>query len=141
MAMNKIEIESYKLERGENYVAIGSRYTYDEWHRIFLVGKPDPQGVQKQIEMIFANNRFLANYFSEGVGYVDESANFILVRWRIKEFEPIYDILRSEKPVFFEHDQYTDLDNPSNPNLRIHVARITTSREDTGEGPEDFNRP
>ena len=140
MALEKLEIETYKLERGEYYVSnsvIGE--DLESWHRIFLLSKADTDGIQKRIELQFTSDRYLANYISQGVGYASASENRILIRYRLSEFEPTYDILRSEKPVFFEYDQLPA--NPSSIRIRVNTARITTNREETGEGPTDLTRP
>ncbi len=138
MALEKIEIANYKLERGEYYIA-GSSIGKDleTWHRIFLFGKPNADGISIKIEMEFATDRYLENYIPDGVGYVSTSSNRILVRYRLSEFEPIYDILRSEDPVFFEHDQFPS-QNPEQ--MRVNTARITTNTEDTDEGPMDITQ-
>ncbi len=139
MALEKLEIETYKLERGEYYVAIGGGYDLESWHRIFLLSKPDTDGIQKRVELQFASDRYLENYISQGVGYVSDSENRVLIRYRLSEFEQTYDILRSEKPVFFEYDQFTGDLSPER--MRVHTARLTTSREETGEGPTDLTHP
>ena len=136
MALDKVEIETYQLELGEYYVVAGGNEDLESWHRIFLLGKPDNQGIQKRIELQFASDRYLENYISEGVGKV--SGLRILIRYRISEFNQIYEILRSESPVFFEYDQFP---SGSQDHMRVHTARITTSSEETGEGPADFSHP
>jgi len=131
MALEKLEIETYKLERGEYYVSssvIG--HDLESQHRIFLLSKADTNGIQKGIELEFSNDRYLKNYISEGVGYASASENRILIRYRLSEFEPTYDILRSEKPVFFEYDQFPG--GPSPNSMRVNTARITTSSKETG---------
>ena len=141
MALEKLEIETYKLERGEYYVSnsvIGE--DLESYHRIFLLSKKaDTDRIQKRIELQFASDRYLKNYISQGVGYASASENRILIRYRLSEFEPTYDILRSEKPLFFEYDQFPG--GPSPTSMRVHTARITTSNEETGEGPTDLTRP
>ena len=135
MALEKLEIDTYQLERGEYYIAVGNDYDLEAWHRIFLACKADANGIQKRVELQFATDRYLEDYIAEGVGYVSVPDNTILIRYRLAEFEPIYNILRSEDPVFFEHDQFNDSSSPER--MRVHSARITTSTEDTGEGPKD----
>ena len=139
MALKQLEIETYELERGEYYVAgsdIGE--ALESWHRIFLLSKPDTNGIQKRVEMQFASDRYLENYISSGVGFASDSENRVLVRFPLSEFEQTYNVLRSEKPIFFQYDQFAD---PSDPEyMRVHTVRLTTSREETGEGPRDLTR-
>ena len=136
MTLEKLEIETYELEKGEYYVVIDGKSDLESWHRIFLLSKPDTEGIQKRVELQFASNRYLENYISQGVGYASDSENIILIRYRLSEFEQTYEILRSEKPIFFEYDQFQGDLSPER--MRVHTARLTTSREETGEGPTDL---
>ncbi len=139
MALEKLEIETYELERGEYYIVDKGNPDFELWHRIFLLSKPGADGIQKRVELQFASDRYLEDYISQGVGYVSVSENRVLIRYRFSEFEQTYNILRSEKPVFFEYDQLTGDLSPER--MRIHTARLTTSRENTGEGPTDLTHP
>ena len=143
MSLTSLEIKKYRLEIGTRYVyrSAENRYDLASWHRILLNGKSvDHPGRPKKykIEIEFGDQEYIDNMISGGAGYILEASNFVLVRYHLVEFDKSYQLLRSESPVYFQFDRFSDPNDPTSDRKRVHSAQLTTGKEIVGEGPVDI---
>ena len=143
MNLTSVEVKNYRLEIGSRYVHRSQENRYDlaSWHRILLngesVGQPG-EPLTFEIVMEFGDQEYINNVISQGAGYIEETNNFIVVRYHLIEFDKSYELLRSEKPVYFQFDRFSDSSDPTSGRKRVHTANLTTSKEVVGEGPVDL---
>ncbi len=134
MPDEKLKIKRYTLDLGFRSVAEDNTRDIVPYHEIGLVSVPDDEGKQTRITIEFW--RDLAQFSPTELGFYTVSQKKITIKAPISEFERAHNILRSEKPVFFEFNKFNvvggDPDQKS-----ITAASITTGKEPTGEGPRD----
>lgn len=143
MSLTSLEVKNYQLEIGSRYVHRSQENRYDlaSWHRILLNGKPvDQPGRPSTYKIVieFGDQEYIDNMISQGAGYILEASNFVLVRYHLIEFDKAYELLRSEKPVYFQFDRFSESSDPTSDRKRVHTAQLTTGKEIVGEGPVDL---
>ena len=144
MSLTSLEVKNYRLEVGSRYVYRSQENRYDlaSWHRILLkgksVGQPGRPSTYK-IVIEFGDQEYIDSVISQGAGYVLEASNFVLVRYHLIEFDKSYEMLRSEEPVYFQFDRFSEFSDPTSDRKRVHTAQLTTGKEIVGEGPVDLS--
>ena len=137
MSFTSVEVRDFQLEVGSRYIYRSQENRYDiaSWHRIFLDGKSVDQPGKPStfsIVMEFGDQDYIDNVISQGAGYILESSNAVVARYRLMEFDKCYELLCNEEPVYFQFDRFSDAGDPTSDRKRIHTAQLTTNKEVVG---------
>lgn len=119
-----MEIRSY-------YVGTNRQRAAENYHRrwISLVPKTPTAQVQHIVIYFFIQETIIND---SDIGYVTPSTTkFVVAYANISDFEDMYRILQSEKPVHF--NWYADSAN------QLQWFQVSTNEETLGEGPRDFS--
>lgn len=122
--MPGFEIKTYRVET----LHTGSTPELAYQRFIILDGSERDQGTRQHADLIFVEDEYVRPHQA---GFITSSGSLFCLL-RIRDFRDVYDILRSEKPVFCKH--------PSNSGSQDWI-QITTNEEPVGEGLVDKSNP
>ena len=132
--MAQFEIETYEVET--------SSFANNHRHYLKLISPDLSHGIRHRVHLYF--DPIPSNFTNENavgiainVGGLNYNGITFSVWFREHTFDEVYDLIRSEKPVFFRYYLKDFQSAPNSTTKWTRSAHIVTGAELPGEGPAD----